>query len=294
MTRLFPLVAVCAFVAQACDSDGSGAGVVNPGPNATLSPSATTSSPTAAGSATATPSPSNTPPPNDRGSKGPFAESTHAAMKDPTKAKLTAPDIYEGKFETTAGDFVVSCTRSWAPNAADRFFNLLKIGFYDDVAIYRVHPGFVAQWGLHGNPAYSRRWQSAQIEPDPITQKNKKGTLTFAQAGSAPEKGSTPLTRATQVFINYKDNEHLDEAFAPVCKVTQGFSVTKTFGGEKLHEQLKMAQGRILAKGNAWLRSQYPQLDYIKKAYVLGDDADASTQPAASGSARPADAPAKP
>lgn len=283
------LTTIALLTLTACDGGGSAATTGTPDPTAaqTAAASGTTSASTMAAASVA---PTTQPAAPTNGAKGPFPESTHPAMKDPTQANLTAPDTFEGKFETTAGDFVVECTRSWAPHAADRFYNLLKIGFYNDVAIYRVHPGFVAQFGLHGNPEISGKWQKAQIEPDVIKQKNKKGTLTFAQAGNPSEKGKTPITRATQVFINYKDNDHLDEAFAPVCKVTQGFEVTKTFGGEKLHKHLKNAQGRIIAKGNEFLRKTYPELDYIEKAYVVGDE----PAPEGSASAKPDAPPAAP
>lgn len=276
------LIALMSWALFGCDSGSSQPAAGGPDkadPRASSVSSAASAAPSAVASAASSADadkPTN-------GAKGPFPASKHPAMLDPKKAQATAPDEFTARFETTAGNFVVECTRSWAPHGVDRFYNLLEIGFYDDVAIYRVHPGFVVQWGIHGDPEVSRVWQKAQLEPDPITKKNKMGTLTFAQAGNPPEKGKTPLTRATQVFINYQDNEHLDAAFAPVCTVTEGFELTKTFGGDKLHAHLKNAQGRILEKGNDFLRKNYPELDYIKKAYVIRDapPAPSSAQPPA-------------
>ncbi len=258
---------------SAASADGRDARETPP-PDASAGPSAATSSTATADGAAA---PSGSAPAQK--AKGPFPASTHPALLDPKKAKLTAPDTFEARFETTAGDFVVACTRSWAPHAADRFYNLLKIGFYDDVAIYRVHPEFVVQWGLSGDPAVSAAWQKAELPPDKVTQKNTEGTLTFAQIGDPTTKGMTATTRATQVFINYQDNDHLDQAFAPVCKVTEGFEVTKTFGGDKLHKFLAKQQGRIMEKGNAFLRQNYPELDYVKKAYVVQTAAPATSHP---------------
>lgn len=284
------LIALMSCALFGCDS---GSGQPATGAPDTTDPQASgaSSAPPAAASLVASAAASAAVDKPTNGAKGPFPASKHAAMLDPKKAQVTAPEKFTARFETTAGDFVVSCTRSWAPHGADRFYNLLEIGFYDDVAIYRVHPGFVVQWGIHGDPDVSKVWQKAQLEPDPITKKNKAGTLTFAQAGNPPEKGKTPLTRATQVFINYQDNEHLDAAFAPVCTVTQGFEITKTFGGEKLHAHLKNAQGRILEKGNAFLRKNYPELDYIKKAYVIRDDAKPASSSASSSAPAPPPAP---
>jgi peptidyl-prolyl cis-trans isomerase A (cyclophilin A) len=205
--------------------------------------------------------------------KGPFPESTNPALLDISKAEEKAPDTFKAKFETTAGDFVVECTRAWAPHGADRFYNLVKIGYFDDIAIFRVQSNFVAQWGIHGNPKVSAVWQKANIEPDTVTESNKKGTLTFAQAGEPAEKGKTAAMRSTQVFINYGDNDNLDDmGFAPICKITEGFENTLKFGGSKHASALTNAQAQIFAKGNAFLRQVYPELDYIKTARLLGAD----------------------
>ncbi len=187
------------------------------------------------------------------------------ALGDPSLAKDTAPETFAVRFDTTAGDIVLSCTRSWAPHGVDRFYNLVKIGFFDDVAFFRVVRSptpFVAQFGIHGNPDVNERWLERTIEPDEPKQSNTRGRLTFAMADK-------PSTRATQLFINYADNTSLDRlGFAPICEVTEGMQ-----NAEKLYdgygEGLTEAQGKIAKEGNAFLRKEYPKLDYIKSAKLV-------------------------
>ncbi|HHH30049.1 MAG TPA: hypothetical protein ENK57_17125 [Polyangiaceae bacterium] len=208
-------------------------------------------------------------------------------MKDPSKAVEEAPAEFSVKFDTTAGEFTMTCTRDWAPHGADRFYNLVKIGYFDDVSFFRAVKGFVVQFGIHGDPEVNKAWRNANIEPDDVKESNKKGTLTFAQAGRPKEKGKTAETRATQLFINLKDNDRLDGmGFAPLCTVTDGMDVVM-----KLHtgygERAGRDQGAITMKGNEYLRKKYPLLDYIKTARLIegggdtgdgggdtGDDAD--------------------
>lgn len=207
--------------------------------------------------------------------KGPFAQSDHPAMKDPSKANEKAPDTYRAKFETTVGDFTVACTRDSAPYGADRFYNLVKIGFFNDVSFFRTVRGFVTQWGIHGDPEVSKAWRTANIEPDEVKGSNKRGTLTFAQAGRPEKPGFTAKMRSTQLFINYKDNLNLDKmGFAPFCTVEgDGMSVVDKlysgYGGRAGNDQMQ-----IQNQGNAYLREKYPQLDYIKKAFILGDEGE--------------------
>ncbi|MEQ9325231.1 MAG: peptidylprolyl isomerase [Polyangiaceae bacterium] len=198
--------------------------------------------------------------------KGPFPASTHEAMKDPAKATEEAPAEFTVKFDTTAGEFSMDCTRDWAPYGADRFYNLVKIGYFDDVSFFRAVKGFVVQFGIHGDPEVNKAWREANITPDEVKESNKKGTLTFAQAGRPKEKGKTAESRSTQLFINLKDNDRLDGmGFAPLCTVTEGMDVVM-----KLHtgygERAGRDQGPITMKGNEYLRKKYPLLDYIKTA----------------------------
>lgn len=192
-----------------------------------------------------------------------FPQSTHPAMKDPSKATEKAPDSFRAKLTTTKGDIVFECTRAWAPNGVDRFYNLVKIGFFDDIALFRVAKGFVVQWGIHGDPAVSKVWSDANLQPDPVVESNKRGTLTYAMAGR-------PDTRSTQLFINYKDNTGLDgQGFAPLCKVVEGMETADAFNGEYA-ERVTGMQGEIQAKGNAYLHEKWPNLDYIKTAVIVG------------------------
>ena len=228
-------------------------------------------------------------PPKEK-AKGPFPVSTHPALKDPTKANATAPAKFQAKFETTAGDFIIDCTRDWAPHGVDRFYNLVKIGFLDDIALFRVVPGFVVQWGIHANPEVSKHWRNANLEVDKVKETNERGTLTYAMSGS-------PTTRSTQMFINFKKNDMLDKkGFAPICKVTEGMEVVdKFYAGYR--GMPSREQGQIQAEGNVFLRKRYPKLDFIKTARLYdpsapdkGGDAKKSSDAKKGGDAKPAEA----
>ena len=191
-------------------------------------------------------------------------ESNHPAMRDPSKAADKAPDKFTAVFETTKGEVVFECDRSWAPHGVDRFYNLVKIGYFHDNALFRVKKGFVVQWGIHGNPDVSKHWRNANLAVDPVKQSNTKGMLSFAMAGS-------PTTRSTQLFINYGNNTNLDRmGFAPLCKVAAGMEIVEAFHGE-YGEKPSGQQGRIQSEGNAFLKAEFPNLDYIKKTSIKGE-----------------------
>lgn len=193
-----------------------------------------------------------------------FPQSGHPAMLDPSKANEKAPETFRAKFETTKGDIVFECTRDWAPNGVDRFYNLVKVGFFDDVAFFRVVKSFVAQWGIHGDPKVSAVWSDANLPPDPVKQSNKRGMLTYAMAGR-------PDTRSTQLFVNFKDNTNLDAmGFAPICKVAEGMEIADKLYGTYA-EAITDKQGLIQSQGNDYLRSKWPELDYIKTAVIVGE-----------------------
>lgn len=201
------------------------------------------------------------------GTASAFPESTHPAMLDPSKATAKAPDTFQAKFETTQGDVVFDCTRAWAPHGVNRFYNLVRIGFFDDVSLFRVVKGFVVQWGIPSDPAVSAAWQRANIPPDPPKQSNTRGTLTYAMAQS-------PDTRSTQLFINYGDNSQLDAmGFAPICKVSQGMDVADSFYSG-YGERVTSMQGAITMGGRDYLEKNWPKLDYIKKATIVGEPLD--------------------
>src|ERR1035438_2187542 len=149
-------------------------------------------------------------------SKAPAAKAPFdAALLQPATLKAQAPAEFEVKFVTSAGEFTMKVTRAWAPNGADRFYNLVRHHFYDGAAFFRVLPGFMAQFGLSAYPQVSRAWEPATIKDDPVTQHNRRGYVSFAMAG--------PNTRTTQIFINYRDNGNLDQSgFSPFALVTDG------------------------------------------------------------------------
>ena len=184
-----------------------------------------------------------------------------------TPAALTeqAPANYKVRFETTKGAFVVDVTRDWAPNGADRFYNLVKNGFYDETRFFRVIGGFMVQFGIHGNPQVAAQWRAARIPDDPVKQSNKRGFITYATSG--------PNSRTTQVFINFGDNAGLDRmVFAPFGKVSSGMDVVdKLYAdyGEGAPNGSGPNQMRIQTEGNAYLSADFPKLDGIKKAILL-------------------------
>lgn len=192
------------------------------------------------------------------------AEPNDNALLNPAALNEQAPATYKVRFETSKGSFVVQVHRDWAPLGADRFYNLVKNGFYDDARFFRVISGFMVQFGINGDPRVSAKWRQANIQDDPVRASNHAGYVTFATAG--------PDTRTTQVFINYADNRALDgQGFAPFGEVTSGMSVVKALYsgyGEGAPQGDGPAQGRIQSEGNKYLTGAFPKLDYIKKATV--------------------------
>ena len=184
-----------------------------------------------------------------------------ANLKSPAAMKEEAPAIFKASFETTKGTFVIEVHRDWAPVGADRFYNLVKNGFYDDCQLFRVVPGFMVQFGINGDPAVSAAWMSARIQDDPTKESNKRGYITFAKGG--------PNSRTTQVFINFADNAFLDsQGFPPFGKVVSGMVVVDSFNA-KYGEKTTSDQGNIYQKGNPYLTQTYPGLDVIKKATIV-------------------------
>jgi peptidyl-prolyl cis-trans isomerase A (cyclophilin A) len=185
-------------------------------------------------------------------------------LRNPAALTEQAPATFTANFDTSKGLFVVTVHRDWAPNGADRFYNLVKNGFYDDVRFFRVIDGFMAQFGIHGIPAVASAWNNANIKDDPVKQTNKRGLVTFATRG--------PNTRTTQLFINFGDNAGLDkQGFSPFGEVTKGMDVVdKIYNGygEGAPRGKGPDQGRLQAEGNAYLAKDFPKLDYIKTATI--------------------------
>ncbi|AMN41942.1 peptidylprolyl isomerase [Rhodoplanes sp. Z2-YC6860] len=190
----------------------------------------------------------------------------HAQGKLDSPANLAekAPATYKAKFDTSKGAFVVEVTRDWAPNGADRFYNLVKNGFYDNVRFFRVISGFMVQFGINGDPKISAPWREARISDDPVKQSNRRGYITYAMAG--------PNTRTSQVFINFADNANLDNSgFAPFGRIVSGMDVVDKLNaeyGEGAPRGRGPDQGRIQMEGNAYLNKEFSRLDYVKKATI--------------------------
>jgi peptidyl-prolyl cis-trans isomerase A (cyclophilin A) len=176
-----------------------------------------------------------------------------------------APDSYNVRFDTSKGQFIMTVNRNWSPIGADRFYTLVKTGFFDGVRFFRVIPKFVVQFGIAANPALDAKWRDANLHDDPVTQSNRRGTVTYATE-------PTPNTRAAQVFINLADNGRLDaKGFAPFGAVTQGMEVVDQFYseyGEGAPQGIGPSQDRAHAEGNAYFERDFPKLDYIKKATI--------------------------
>lgn len=173
-----------------------------------------------------------------------------------------APEKFRVKFETTKGDFVIDVTREWAPVGADHFHASVTSGFYDECRFFRVLPDFMVQFGVNGDPKLQRKWGDTQLKDDPVKESNKRGFVTYA-------KTDRPNSRSTQLFINFANNARLDQdGFAPFGKVSEGMEVVDKINAEYAQQP---NQGAIKAEGNAYLKSQFPRLDYIKKATVLSD-----------------------
>lgn len=210
-------------------------------------PSETTSTPSAATvAATPTPTPTSAP-------SGP-------PLLTPALATEKAPDTYEVELETTKGKAAIKVTRDWSPRGADRFYHLVKIGYYDDVAFYRVTLE-VAQFGIHGDPKVTAAWRQAYFMDERVKQPNRRGMVTFARSASD--------TRTTQIFINLRDNaaDYDDQGFAPFGEVIEGMDVIAKLENEHGERpQQGDSPKKMMAEGNAFIKREFPKLDYIKKA----------------------------
>jgi len=192
------------------------------------------------------------------------APAARRSLLNPASLNEKAPAVYKVKFTTTKGVFVVQVTHAWAPLGADRFYNLVKNGFFTDGSFFRVISGFMVQFGINAKPAVNAAWQTAMIQDDPVTQSNKRGYVSFATGG--------PNTRTTQVFINFGDNSRLDSTgFSPFGQVIEGMDVVdKLYSGygEGAPSGSGPDQGRIQAEGKPYLDKDFSKLDSIKSAVI--------------------------
>jgi peptidyl-prolyl cis-trans isomerase A (cyclophilin A) len=191
-----------------------------------------------------------------------FASSSAFAASSPTQA----PDHFSFAFETTQGEIQFDCPQGWSPLGAQRIYDLINAKFFTDVAFFRVIECFVAQFGISGDPATTAKWADTAIKDEPVVGSNVAGTLTFADAG--------PNTRTTQLFINLVDNPRLDPlGFSPVCKVSNatGLNVAKKLYsayGEGAPGGSGPDQDLITQQGNAYLKANFPKLDYVQSAVL--------------------------
>jgi peptidyl-prolyl cis-trans isomerase A (cyclophilin A) len=178
----------------------------------------------------------------------------------PSLATAQAPEVFFADFTTTRGDFVVEAHRSWAPHGADRFYNLVKLGFYDDTRFFRAIPDFMVQFGISGDPQVTAKWRDESIPDDAVSQSNLRGFVSFAQTGR-------PNSRTTQVFICYENHARLDASgFAPFAKIVRGMDVVDALYkgyGEGPPNGVGPNQERIESDGNVYLDQEFPKLDRI-------------------------------
>jgi peptidyl-prolyl cis-trans isomerase A (cyclophilin A) len=188
------------------------------------------------------------------GTPSPELDPAHPSYRKP------APALYRVRFLTTKGEFDVLVTREWAPQGADRFYALVKAGFFNDTRFFRVVPDFMVQFGIHASPQVSAKWENATIPDDSLRQSNTRGTITYATRGKD--------SRTTQVFINFKDkNSFLDgQGFTPFGKVTEGMEVVDSINAEYGEAP---QQPMITRSGNAYLDTDFPNLDRIKSARII-------------------------
>jgi peptidyl-prolyl cis-trans isomerase A (cyclophilin A) len=259
-TKLLPLI-VAAVFAAACNKKVEAPAAEPPKPaEPAPAPAPAQPPPPVTPPTEATPPPAAAEKPaSNTNSKAP------AALLEPGKLTEKAPAKYKAKFSTTKGDFVIEVHRDWAPLGADRFYNLVKNGFFDNTKFFRVIKGFMVQWGIHGEPAVNAAWREARIKDDPPKESNRRGYITFATAG--------PDTRTTQVFINFVDNGRLDSmGFSPFGKIVSGQNVVDSLYseyGEGAPGGAGPSQPRMQDEGNSYLERDFPKLDAIKSAKIV-------------------------
>jgi peptidyl-prolyl cis-trans isomerase A (cyclophilin A) len=192
--------------------------------------------------------------------------SDNSGLSNPAEAQEQAPEQFKVLFETTKGPFTLEVNRDWAPLGADRFYNLVQAGYFENIAFFRVLDGFVAQFGIHGDPEISRVWRSANIADDSVKESNRRGYISYAMAG--------PNTRTTQLFINLVNNPRLDGMnFAPFGRIVEGMDVVDSLHsgyGEGAPHGRGPSQPHIQQQGNDYLKRDFPELDYILSAEIKG------------------------
>ncbi len=203
----------------------------------------------------------------DAGSDAPVVDGNPLESPDSEAMNVRAPDVFRASFATLKGDFVLEVHRDWAPNGADRFYNLVRHGFYDDARFFRVIPAFMVHFGIHADPEIGRFWREARSPDDPVTQSNTRGLVSFAAT-------SGPDSRTTQIFINFSDNTNLDGmGFAPFAEVVEGMDIVDQLYaayGDGAPRGPGPEPGRIHSEGNEYLDAEFRFLDKIAATAVSG------------------------
>ena len=188
----------------------------------------------------------------------------------PAERPLVAPDSFRVAVETSRGRFDVVAHRAWSPAGVDRFYELVRRRYYDDARFFRVVSGFVAQFGLSGDPRATEAWRLRPIPDEPVRQSNRRGRIAFARGG--------PNTRTAQLFVNLRDNPRLDTlnrlGFPPIAEVVSGMEVVDSLHagyGEGAPRGTGPVQDSIRVHGNAYLVRAFPRLDFIRRARVVGE-----------------------
>jgi cyclophilin family peptidyl-prolyl cis-trans isomerase len=192
-------------------------------------------------------------------------------LVDPSNPEWSraSPPVWYARFETSKGNFVVRCVRAHGPNGSDRFYNLIRLGYYNDVRFHRVIPRYIVQWGLNGDPAVNEAWLHAAFEDDPKYGSNLRGTFAFA-------RDTVPGTSNTQLYVNLRDNTRNDSnPFAIFGRVIRGMDVLDSlysgYGDSSGSGVRQHRQGKIIEGGNAYLDSEFPRLDHLIRAEIIDE-----------------------
>lgn len=191
-----------------------------------------------------------------------LAENTASEQKMSTLEEI--PEVFKVKFECSNGDFVMELHKDWSPLGVQRLYDMVQNGVFNEARFFRVVPNFVVQWGIPADPAVAAKWREDGLKDEEVKQSNTQGMVTFAKSGA-------PNSRTTQMFINLRNNQNLDAmGFSPIGKIVEGFDVVQKINPEYGESP---NQGMIQSQGNEYLTKAFPNLDYIKSASIMAEEA---------------------
>ena len=196
----------------------------------------------------------------------PDAQAVTSTVPAPAEVVQSAPEQFRVRFRTTKGDFVAEINRAWSPNGVDRFYEMVDVGYFNEIAIFRAVPNFMFQFGLHGNSAVNKDWAESRIQDDPVVGvSNLPGTLCFAKTGA-------PNSRSVQMFVNLGQNIPLDgQGFTPFGKVIEGMDVVRAINTEYGENPSgENVQGRLKREGNEYILKRFPRIDLIRSVELIG------------------------